>query len=300
MRITLRQLAVFEAIARHGSVSRGAEEVALSQSAASMALKELESGLRMTLFHRSGKQLALNENGRRIQPMVRSLLAQAREIEHHGPPQEMSGVLRVGASTGIGSYLLGATCAAFARQFPLVRLKLQVAYSGEVIRRVESMACDFGLIESPCNRATLNVESLAEEELVVVAAPGHPLTSAARVTPADLRAAAWCLGDIDSYTRQMVTLGLGQGGLTILLESNSLAAVKSAVLAGMGLGCISRGAVAQELASGALTALRVEGLPLRRTLSLIYPKGIYQGPPETAFIESVRHTLGEPRYVPHA
>ena len=80
MRISLRQLAVFEAVARHESVSRGADDVAISQSAASMAIKELEESLGITLFHRQGRKLTINENGRRLQPMARSLLARAREI----------------------------------------------------------------------------------------------------------------------------------------------------------------------------------------------------------------------------
>src|SRR5438067_13369729 len=97
MRISLRQVAVFDAVARTGSVSRGALEVALSQSAASMALKELEDALGVVLFHRHGRKLSLNENGRRLQPMARSLLTQAREIERISPGEDLSGVLRIAA-----------------------------------------------------------------------------------------------------------------------------------------------------------------------------------------------------------
>src|SRR5437868_6251316 len=105
MRFSLKQIAVFDAVARLGSVSRAAEEVALSQSAASMALKELEDSLGAQLFHRHGRKLILNENGRRLQPKAHSLMRLAGEI---GTPEseDLDGTLRVAASTTVGNYVL--------------------------------------------------------------------------------------------------------------------------------------------------------------------------------------------------
>jgi DNA-binding transcriptional LysR family regulator len=293
MRITLRQLCVFEAIARHGSVSRGADEVAMSQSAASMALKELEEGLRVTLFHRNGKQLTLNENGRRIQPLVRSLLTQVREMEYIGPALEMTGVLRIGASTTIGNYLAGRLCAQFARRYPEVRIKLQVMVAQDVMRQVESMSCDLGLIEAPCNRAALVCEPLCNDEVVVFAAPDHPLAKRESVTVADLCAAQWCLSDASSSTRSILTLGLAHSGLSIVLETNSAAAIKMAVTSGLGLGCLSRVALEREFAAGELTPLSVQGLVLRRHFNLLSPKGVYKGGVQDAFIAMAREMLSD-------
>ena len=193
----------------------------------------------------------------------------------------------------VGGFLLGPVCAAFARRYPRARIKLQVMVSLEVMRRVESMSIDFGLIESPCNRPALIVEEVGEDELVIIAAPDHPLAAAKDVSLADLRAADWCLGEADSFTRQMITLGLRQGGLSIVLETNAPTAIKSAVRAGMGLGCLSRATVAAELASGDLVSLAVEGLQLHRIFSLISPKGVYRGALEQGFVDSIHEALGE-------
>ena len=73
MRITLRQLQIFIAVAESGSTAAAAELVALSQSAASASLKELENLLHTELFDRVGKRLALNDNGRQLLPQARQM-----------------------------------------------------------------------------------------------------------------------------------------------------------------------------------------------------------------------------------
>lgn len=296
MRITLRQLRVFEAVARHKSVSKGADDACLSQSAASMALKELEQGLRTILFHRNGKHLSINENGRRIQPMVRSLLAMARDLEQFGTLEDISGTLRVAASTTIGNYLLGPICQIFSEQFPAAQIQLNVAVSQEVIQQVESMACDIGLIESPCNRSGMEVTKLCTDRLAVFAAPSHPLAGKTVLSTDDLRDARWCLGNVTSYTRQMLTLGLGEGGLAIVIETNSPQAVKGAVKAGMGLGCLSLRSLENELATGELVLLDTgDALKLERSVNVITPSLIYQGTLQQGFFDAlIRHFAVEP------
>src|SRR5579871_3738181 len=112
MHFSLRQIKVFDAVARLGSLSRAAEEVALSQSAASMALKELEDNLGTKLFHRHGRRLLLNENGRRLRPKAHSLLLLAAEItQPHS--DELEGMLRIAASSSVGNYVLPECSAAF-------------------------------------------------------------------------------------------------------------------------------------------------------------------------------------------
>jgi DNA-binding transcriptional LysR family regulator len=285
MRISLRQIAIFDAVARTGSVSRGADEIALSQSAASAALKELEDGLGVTLFHRHGRALSLNENGRRLQPMARSLLAQAREIERISPDADLSGVLRIAAADCFDDDALGRVCAAFLRRHPQAQLKLERVGWQQVLDRVDQMSCDLGFVPAPCNRPGLTFTPVVQDELVVFCAPGHRLAGVAGVSIADLAAERWCLRQVGSAGRHHLTMALGaaSNGISIALETSCNATLKSAVRAGLGLGCLSRGAVAAELEDRRLVALDLPDLPLRRLFGVVTPARTYRDALQAAF-----------------
>ncbi|TAK99913.1 MAG: LysR family transcriptional regulator, partial [Rhodospirillaceae bacterium] len=137
MHFSLKQIALFDAIVRMGSLSRAAEEVALSQSAASMALKELEDSLGTKLFHRQGRKLILNENGRRLQPKAHSIILLAAEITQP-ETKELEGMLRIAASTTVGNYVLPECSAAFLSRHPKVRLVISTATINETVERVEA------------------------------------------------------------------------------------------------------------------------------------------------------------------
>ncbi len=285
MRISLRQLAVFEAVARYESVSRGADDVALSQSAASMALKELEEGLGIILFHRHGRKLTLNENGRRLQPMARSLLAQAHEIERITQCDELTGILRIAATETIADHVLGPICARFLRENPAVQIKLRPTSWQDVLDQVESMSCDLGFADSPCGRASLIFEPILSDELVIFAAAGHPLAHGRPIDARELATERWCLRAAGSSTRHKLTLGLASftASISVAFESNSNQAIKAAVREGLGLGCLSRRAVEAEFAASQLVPLDVTGLALGRVFGLLRPRNVYRGVLQDSF-----------------
>ena len=104
LRLTLRQLQIFVAVAQSGSTTAASAEIALSQSATSAAVNELERLLSLQLFDRTGKRLQLNDNGRALLPRAQALLKGAQEVErmaHHGDAQLQS--VRIGASTTVGN-----------------------------------------------------------------------------------------------------------------------------------------------------------------------------------------------------
>jgi DNA-binding transcriptional LysR family regulator len=292
MRISLRKLAVFDAVARHASVSRGADEVAVSQSAASMALKELEEDLGIELFQRSGRKLILNENGRRLQPLARSLLAQAREIERIAPDEKLSGVLRIMATDNADEAALGAICAAFVRANPAVQVKLEITTWGEVLDAVENMKCDLGFVEAPCNRPGLSFEPISNDDLVIFTSPDHPLAGRVTVTVGELVDESWCLREVGNSGRHLFLMVLGAGvpSLPIALEANRNDVVKAAVRSGLGVGCLPRSAIREELAVGTLVALPDPGLKLERVLGLISPKRVFRGALPDAFRSFARRT----------
>jgi DNA-binding transcriptional LysR family regulator len=296
MHFTLRQISVFDAVARLGSVSRAAEELSLSQSAASMALKELEENLGAPLFHRHGRRLALNENGRRLRPKAHSLIVLAGEIARPHR-DELEGLLRVAASATIGTYILPDCSAAFLARHPRVQMEIITHTIPEVAERVEAMSVDLGLIDSPCNRNSLQIEPIGHDRVVVFAAPSHPLAERRQVAAADLLSARWCLRQAPSATRSHLATVLGGGGLTdIRFVANTYQAVKTAVAAGLGLGFASERVIAREVAAGELVVLNTPAVVLERSFTLIYPKGVYQSALPQAFADHLRGWFAQHRH----
>jgi DNA-binding transcriptional LysR family regulator len=292
MRISLRQLAVFEAVARHESVSRGADDVAISQSAASMAIKELEESLGITLFHRQGRKLTINENGRRLQPMARSLLARAREIERFSSSDELQGLLRIAATETIADHVLGPICGRFLKQHPGVSIKIETTKWLNVFNMVENMACDLGFAEAPCNRGGLIFEPLMNDEMVVFCAPDHPFASREQVSRTELAKERWCLRSAGSAGRHKLALGFDAvtAALQITFEADTGNAVKNAVRSGFGIGCLSRRTLGEEFASGALVPITTPDLPLERVFGMLHPRHVYRGSLQESFSAMVRES----------
>lgn len=145
MHITLRQLEVFSEVLKNGSTTQASQVLALSQSAVSAALADLERQLGVQLFDRVGKRLVINEHGRLLYPRVVALLEQALDIEQLF--REDNGALRLSASSTIGNYMLPGMIARYRRDYPTLPLELNVGNSQEVIAAVADFRVDIGLIE---------------------------------------------------------------------------------------------------------------------------------------------------------
>ncbi|MDY0014344.1 MAG: LysR substrate-binding domain-containing protein [Rhodocyclaceae bacterium] len=276
MRITLRQLMAFDAVARLGSVSEAACEINLTQSATSMALQELERHLDCTLFNRQKRRLILNEHGRKLQPKVRSVLLGASDIEQLSKDRSFSGTLTVGVGTSIGTYLLPDICANFLAIHPHVKIQLDVRPALKIIDRVDALHLDIGFIGAPIQRPSLRTLHWQQDELVIFAAPTHRLAGAMSLSPQDLKDETWCLTPAHSATRTMLVLPILKylPAIKVGLEANSPEVIKRLVRAGAGIGCLSRRALEDEFKAGVLRELPVEGLDLSRDLSIISRKDI--------------------------
>ncbi|WP_447755356.1 LysR family transcriptional regulator [Pseudomonas nicosulfuronedens] len=267
MALSFRQLQIFCAVARTGSTTAAAESISLSQSATSAALNELEGQLSTRLFDRVGKRLQLSEVGRRFLPQALRLLDGVAQLEQQfmatGSPQAC---LTVAASSTIGNYVLPRLLASFEVAQPGVRVNASIGNTGSAVADVVAFAADIGLIEGPCHEPGLLVEPWLEDSLIVVAAPSHPLASCPQVTCEALRRARWLLREPGSGTREQVSQAL-LGHLHYLEDSRDLGsseAIKHSVAAGLGISCLSRWVVEEQLASGALVQLRSRVPPLRR------------------------------------
>ena len=281
MRITLRQLGIFAAVADAGSTAAAAGRVALSQSATSAALNELEAVLEARLFDRVGTRLVLNDTGRGLLPQARAVLDGAAGIEREFGLGATSGealapsLLRVGASTTIGNYLLPTLIARWQRARPGAHVDVEIANTGAIAAAVARMEVDIGLIEGPCHEPDVVAQAWREEELVIVCAPSHPLLrgdAATRLNVAALRQADWLLREPGSGTREAVEQAL-QPHLHALREGlrfGGTEAIKQAAVEGLGFTCLSSFAVQDLVALGRLVQVQTTLPRLARRFWLVH------------------------------
>jgi DNA-binding transcriptional LysR family regulator len=266
MRYTLRQLEVFLAVARQQSVSQASHDLAMSQSAVSGALGDLEEQFEMALFDRVGRRLQLSALGAALRPQAEALLAQALELERAFAKQDVPVALRVGATLTIGNYVVAPLIARFVRENPGAQVQLDVANTAEIARKVENFEIDVGMIEGELAHPELKVQACGGDELTVFCAPSHSLARKRKLSDDDLKQAEWIVREPGSGTRQTFDRAMHGilGELRVALELQHTEAIKSAVAEGLGLGCVSFIAVAEEVKRGQLIACSVPGRDFRR------------------------------------
>ncbi|QKE62467.1 LysR family transcriptional regulator [Aquipseudomonas campi] len=290
MRFTLRQLQVFVAVAKHESVSRAGQSLALSQSAASTSLSELERQSDCQLFDRAGKRLILNALGQQLLPQAVALLDQAREIEQLLNGKSGFGSLEVGATLTVGNYLATLLIGSFMQRHPECRVKLQVHNTAHVVQQVAHYELDLGLIEGDCQHPDIEVQPWVEDELVVFCAPQHPFARSGQASLEELTREAWVLREQGSGTRLTFDQAMRHHPtpLNIRLELEHTEAIKRAVESGLGISCISRLALRDAFRRGSLVAVETPQLDLTRQFYFIWHKQKYQTAAMREFLELCR------------
>jgi DNA-binding transcriptional LysR family regulator len=267
MRHTLRQLEVFLAVARAESVSGAARALAMSQSAASASLLDLERQFDLQLFDRVGKRLRLNDLGRAIRVRAENELEHARELESVLERRSDAGPLRVGATLTIGNYVAPPLLARFIRESPgSSPPTLVIANTTEIARQVAELDLDVGLVEGEVELAELELTPWREDQMVVFCATDHPFARKRALDDDDLRGAPWIVRERGSGTRQAFDRAM-RGllpDLHIALTLEQTEAIKGAVEQGLGVSCLSRIALEPAFKAGSLRPCRVPHRDFRR------------------------------------
>ena len=274
MKFSLRQLEVLVAVGRDGSVSRAAQTLSMTQSATSMALAELERQFNTRLFDRQGKRLQLNTEGRELLPRAMELLDRARELESLLEGKTGAGSLRIGATLTIGNYLATLLIGDYMQQNPGSRVELAVQNTSTIVDQVAHFKLDLGLIEGDSYHPDLEIKPWVDDELVIFAAPDHPLAQNSNLSLQDLADQNWILRERGSGTRQVFDSAMRHQltNLKILLELEHTEAIKRAVESGLGIGCISRLALKDAFKRGSLIPLEIAGLDLKRQFNFVLHK----------------------------
>ncbi len=269
MSISIRQLKIFESTARLERLTLAAEEQALSQSAASQALKELELSIGSSLFTRVGRELQITDRGLDLLPKVRQVILLLDEIEHPAI-DELCGTLRIAASVTIACYLLPQLTAQFITSHPEVTPDILIGNTGEVISKLEKGQAQIGLIEGPASPAKLKITPWLEDDLSLFCSPDHPLAKVGGISLEQLSENRWILRESGSGTRNVFDQAVQRAGGQIdsTFALNRQEAIKQSVKANLGVGCLSRLSIQEDIQAGQLVELQ-SPLDLSRRFSIV-------------------------------
>ncbi len=290
MRFSLRQVEVFLAVANTENMTKASEQLAMSQSAASSALKELEQQFDVLLFDRIGKRLRLNDHGERVRQEAISLIEQAKMFERVMTSAESLGNLHVGATLTIGNYLAVDMVAQFMRAHTESHVDLTVSNTEHVLGQLLNYEIDIALVEGELNHADVDVHPWFDDQLCIVCSPDHELVQISKsrtLNDNDLINVPWISREIGSGTRQGFERAMHgiMSDLFILLELEHTEAIKRAVRSNLGLACVSEIAVEDEVNEGKLFKLPVIGRDLTRGFYWITHRKRTNTPVLTRFIE---------------
>ena len=271
------RLRVFITAARTLSFTRTAEQLCISQPAVSKHVGELESRYGLQLFTRRGSRLELTEAGRTLLASAERVADDYRRLEYEMSlcTGQTEGELRLGASTTIAQYLLPPILARFTTRFPKVRVSLLSGNSGQVEQALGDHAIDLGLVESVSRRQGLHYTPFRADELVLVARAGGKFARTESVTPEALCRIPLVLRENGSGTLEVIIAALADRGirlsqLNVVLRLGSTEGIKGFVRHSDAMAIVSAFSVVDELRSGALRIVDLEGLTLLRDFVFVH------------------------------
>lgn len=283
---TFRQLMVFEAVARHLSFSRAAEELQLTQPAVSTQVKKLEEHAGLPLFEQLGKKVFLTSAGVEMLHASRAILKQFQDVEATMASLQgvSGGKLNVDVISA-GDYFFPRLLVEFAKRHDGVVLNLEIHNRAELLDKLADNLTDLAvMVRPPQDQDTVN-EPFAPHPYVIVAAADHPLASQKRIALPRLLQEPFLVREKGSDTRNAMEEGLREHfqQVRIGMEIKSIETIKQAVIAGLGISFLSAHTISLELQAGSLVVLDVEGFPLMLNWYLVHRKSKRLPPVAEAF-----------------
>lgn len=294
MKFSLRQIEIFLEVARQQSISRAVRSLYMSQSAASEALATLEKAYGVALFDRVGRRLVLNDAGKQVRQEAEALINAATELDTALSGQRYAGHLQVGASFTIGNHLATRCMANYLESYPEARVGLHIANTPEIVDKVLNREVDVGMIESEVVHPDVELIPWRRDSLVVFCAAGHPLAQRPQLSEGDICDVPWILRERDSGARQTFDRAMARWipKMHIYLQLRHNEAIKTAVEAGLGVGCLSQIVLRRNFATGDLHPLHIPEVDLQRTFYFVLPRGTTQNQPLKTWMKAC-HQLSE-------
>jgi DNA-binding transcriptional LysR family regulator len=296
MRYSLRQLQIFQAVARHASYTRAAEDLHLTQPAVFTQVKQLEDALGMALLERTGKQLHLTEAGRVVEASCRETLQGLDRLEMQLADLRglKQGQLRL-AIVSTAKYFVPRLLGAFCTRYPGIDVALTVTNREALLARLAANEDDLCILGQPPEGLDVVARAIADNPLVMLAPPDHPLVGRHGISAAEATRYPFILREKGSGTRLAGERFFAERGLHLRMrmELGSNEAIKQAVIAGLGLSILSQDTLALEGATGSLKTLDVEGFPLMRQWHVAYLLGKHLSVVAASFLAELLDSAGQ-------
>ena len=273
---TLRQLEVFETIARLGSFTRAAEELFLTQPTVSMQIKKLTDAIGLPLFEQIGKKMYLTDAGRELHQTCHGMFEHLSRFEMVAADMKGSrtGKLRLAVVT-TAKYFAPRLLGMFCQQYPGIEVSLEVSNRERILERLADNMDDFYILDLPPKRKNVVTKSFLENPLVVLASVNHPLANKKGITLKRIAEEPFISREYGSGTRIETEHIFSKQGLKLktrmTLGSNE--AIKQAILGGLGISVLSYHALTLDSPKSQLVILDVKGFPVDRKWHYAYPSG---------------------------
>jgi DNA-binding transcriptional LysR family regulator len=286
----IRDLKVFLAVAKHLNYTRAGEEIHLSQPSVSVRIRQLEEELRVRLFDRIGKRVALSEAGQLLEMHARRAVAALDDARQ--AIEELQGLergsLRIGASTTPGMYLVPRIIAEFNKLHPDIAMRLSVKNTGQIEEDIINNEFDLGFVGGHLIGNDIDMLPWCIDELVLIAPPGNPLARRKNVKLSDLAKERFICREPGSASRAVVEKYLSQLNFSfeVSVELGNPEAVKQSVMGGFGIAFLSKFALEAELKAKSLAIVNIKDLRINRELRIIHRKDKHLSRAASAFIKT--------------
>ncbi|TCP53432.1 DNA-binding transcriptional LysR family regulator [Tumebacillus sp. BK434] len=290
----LKQLVTFRTAATELSFTRTAEALNYAQSSVTVQIQALEEEFGLPMFERRGKKVTLTEPGERLllyAEKILSLAEEAKAVVSQG--QEPSGTLRIGTLESLCAYRLPPVLRCLHQQFPKVELVFRPGFHAD-LQSVLAQELDAAVVlELPIESPHLVSEVLQAEQILILAAPDHPLAQQDLVRPADFEQESLLLTETDCRYRQLFEQALGKAGVHPLrkTEFSSVEAIKQCAIGGLGIAVLPEMSVAADIEQGRLQPLEFDGPEIVLYTQLVRHKDKWLSPALQAFWQLARETL---------
>jgi len=273
---TFRQLEIFEAIARHGSFTRAAEELFLTQPTASMQIKKLADSVGLPLFEQIGKRVYLTDAGKALQSTCSEIFSSLNNFEMLVSDLQglKQGKLKLAVVT-TAKYFAPRLLGPFCNQYPGIDVSLKVSNRERVLERLGENQDDLYILGQPPENLDVEYEPFLENPLVVLAPGTHPLAGQSKIPLAQLAQEPFIMREQGSGTRMAVErlFHAHDIKLKVRMELGSNEAIKQAIVGGLGISILSRHTIALDAAMGQLVTLDVEHFPIQRQWYAVHLSG---------------------------
>jgi DNA-binding transcriptional LysR family regulator len=296
--LDLHKLDIFLHVVRAGSFNRAAEGLLMSQSAVSQHIQDLEAGLGATLFERGRRGVSLTKAGDALHDYALRIFALLAEAENAVTDVRKlaNGQLTIGATPGVGGYLLPDAIMGFRQQFPNLSVMLQTGITPQVVNDLRLSRLALGFIEGELDtsdEANLSVHQLEDVEQFVVIGPRHPWWTRPSLTISELQGQSFIMRQAGSRSRIWLEQKLREHQIdpTIRGEFDNMESMKRMVTLGTCLTILPLYVVQEEVKSEQVHALPLVGKPLQRTLKLIRRRDQFLTPIARAFLQHLSARL---------